>query len=328
VKLVAKDFTNKTGLLDAVIDICGKFIDVPKITIIGIPDVRCPTSVKQLKFKLLPRNTVLDIPEIPSLIVEQAFCWTHTEARISNEEDDLGMPWISENTLTEIIGTWNSLEKFLSENSMDLEDYCFKVTSEKKSSYTLTREDLMFLLSLKGSSTLRQVLLDREQHPLELMEMITNSISHRMLDKSVYSTEINYPVSIKAMGDRINLLIKNLESYSPNLRNSLTSQLVHDLKLLQSKYPETDCIGVSGNTVDVCETANSLMMIKDTEYMHNVGSAVLKPLNIIFASIASGAVWSIGLQVVNDIITKTDREILAKYGNNPHNKKPFFAGVL
>ena len=326
-KLIAKDFSNKTSLLDAVMDICGKFIEIPKITIVGMADVKCPSSIKQLKFKMLPKNTVLDIPEIPAQQIEQAFCWQHTEARISNEDDEQGMPWISENSLSQIIDTWTKLDFLISANGTDLDDYYHKCTTEKKSSYTMSREDLMFLLNLKGTTSLRQMILSKNQSPYDFSQVIFHSLHHNLITRSPFNTDTNYPVTIKAMGERINLLISNFKSLETGLATNLSSQIVHDLKLLSAKYPETDCIGVSGDQIDVSETTSSLMLTKDPQYVFDVGSAILKPLNLLFASLASGSVWTLGFEQANSILLKTDTEILEKFKNSQVGKIPSFIGA-
>jgi hypothetical protein len=323
-KLIAKDFASKTDLLDAVLGIRGKFIETPTIVFVGLPEIALGNHIQQIRFKLLPDDSMLDIPQLPSIILEKLFCWTHVEAHISNDEGNLGMPWISEVSLNNVMITWAKLESMLVECGTDFEDYFFKTNTEKKSSYTMTRDELMLLLSLHGMQTLRQVLLSKQTNPVQLVEMIFNSEKHRLLTKSHFDLSIDYAASIKAMGERVNLLIKNIIAYQSSLKQTVSNQLVHDLTLLTQKYPDTECIGISGNAIDVSETVSSLMLTKDIQYTNNVGSSILKPLNILLASICCNLAWTLGIENANELLLKTDKEIADKYKNQKSDKKISF----
>lgn len=312
-KLIAKDFSSKTDLLDAVLGIRGKFIDMPTVVFTGMPEIVLGNHIQQVRFKLLPNDAELDIPQLPAVTLEKMFCWTHIEARISNDEDEQGMPWVSEAALEHVMGSWNRLEMLLTENDASFDDYFFKTNTEKKSSYTLTRDELMLLLSLQGVQTLRQVILEKSSDPVNLSEMIFNSMKHKLLIKSHYDSNFDYVASIRLMGDRLNQLVKNAVMFDPRLKQSITNQLAHDLSLLSTKYPDTECIGLGDIGIDVSETVSALMLTKDIQYTCNVGSAIARPLGILFASLCCSLAWSVGIVDANGILLKTDREIAEKY---------------
>lgn len=326
-RLVAKDFSNRTGLLDAVLEISGKFIETPRISIVGVPDVNAPLEIKQYKFRLLPNDTTLDVPEMPSSSIIQSFFWTHAEARISNDEEDGGTDWVSEKSLMLVINTWAAIEALLNEHKASLDDYFIKASSDKISKYTLSRDDLMLLLSLKGGSTLREVVLSHRQHSLELVEMLFKAMSFGFINKIEYLSTINYPQNIKAMGERINTFIKLMCEKRPTFRPTLANQLSHDLRLLSDVYSETDCIGITNSFVDVDEAASSLVLIKDSQHSSMIGAGILKPLNILYSSLVTGSVWDAGLQAVEEAVKRVDMALNEKYNQYPSAKKPSFLGV-
>ncbi len=326
-RLIAKDFSNKTGLLDAVLEISGKFIETPRISIIGVPDVGMPLEIKQYKFRLLPKDTALDAPEMSVSSIIQAFFWTHAEARISNDDEDGGTDWISERSLMLVINAWATVEALLKEHKTCLDDYFIKASSDKISKYTLSRDDLMLLLSLRGGSTLREVILVHRQSPLGLVEMLFKAMTFGFISKIEYLTTINYPQNIKAMGERINLLIKLMCELKPRWRQSLANQLSHDLKLLSDVYSETDCIGITNGFIDVDEAASSLMLIKDSHHSSMIGAGILKPLNILFSSLVTNSVWDAGLQTVQEVVRRVDMALNEKYNQYPNAKRPSFLGV-
>lgn len=326
-RLIAKDFSSKTGLLDAVLEISGKFIETPKVTIVGVPDINAPLELKQFRFRLLPNDTELDVPEMSISSIIQAFFWRHAEARISNDDEDAGTDWMSEKSLMLVVNAWSAIENIIKENHTTLDDYFIKSSSDRISKYTLSRDDLMLLLSLKGGSTLREVVLSHRQSPIELVEMLFKALSYGFLNKIEYLTTINYPQNIKAMGERINMFIKLMCERSPAARQPLANQLSHDLKLLSDIYSETDCIGINCGFVDVDEAASSLMLIKDSHHSSMIGSGILKPLNILFSSLVTSSVWDCGLQTVDEVARRVDMALNEKYNQLPNAKKPSFLGV-
>lgn len=308
-KLIAKDFSSKTDLLDAVLGIRGKFIETPTVVFTGMPDIILGNPIQQVRFKLLPNDAQLDIPQLPSVLLEKLFCWTHIEARISNDEEEQGMPWVSEVALENVMNAWGRLEMLLTEHDASFDDYFFKSNTEKKSSYTLTRDELMLLLSLQGVQTLRQVILEKSTNPISLAEMIFNSTKHKLLTKSNYDSNFDYVASIRLLGDRLNLLAKNAINVDPKLKQTISNQLAHDLSLLSTKYPDTECIGIGDVGIDVSETVSALMLTKDIQYTCNIGSAIARPLGILFASLCCSLAWLVGITEANSILLKTDREI-------------------
>lgn len=323
-KFVAKDFNNKTNLIDAMMSIRSQFTENPTITIVGIPDVATNTGLRQLKFKLLPEDSTLETEQLSYSILEKICCWTHAEAMISNVGENEQIPWVSESVLKKISNTWARFDEILVNNTTDLEDYLYKVNTEKKSSYTLTRDELMLLLSLQGGQTLRQVVLGKDSDPADLLAILFNSMAHKLLTKKSYDPNADYSLTIKAMGDRINTLSKNASAFNGATKLMLSDLFMHDLVLLAVKYPDTECIGVSCDTIDVSETVSALLLTKDAQYTCSVGSSILKPLNIIYASIASSLVWSFGFDKAVELLVKTDKELTEKYKSVKSEKKPHF----
>lgn len=320
-KLVAKDFINKTSILDAMMNVCNQFAETSIITMVGIPDVSVNTNLKMLKFRLLPKHLLLDTEQLPYNEIERTYCWTHVEATISNINDNESLPWISEDSLKRVMSTWTRLDEMLEKNETDFEDYFYKSNTEKKSSYTLTRDELMLLLSLQGGQTLRQVVLGKQNNPADLLSMLFSSMTHKLLTKISYDPNTDYALSIKAIGDRINILAKNATLADSSTRIQLSDLLMHDLVLLTVKYPDTECISVSGFTIDVSETVNALNLTKDIQYACSIGSSILKPLNIIYASVASSLVWTLGFEQTVELLARTDKEIIEKYKGVKSDRK-------
>lgn len=323
-RIIARDFINKTSIFDAIMSVWDQFGESTTITIVGMPDAATNSGLKTFKFKLCKDVPQSDVQQGIVTELEKAYCWSHVEVQVGNDSEANELQCISVGSLQDVMKTWICLNEMLLTNETDFEDYFYKVNTQKKSSYTLTRDELMLLLSLQGGQTLRQVLLSKRTNPADLLTMLFNSLSHKLLTKTSYDPNADYALAIKVMGDRINIFVKNAILSNESIKGSLSDLFMRDLVLLTVKYPDTECINVSGNTVDVSETVSALTLTKDTQYACSIGSSILKPLNIVYASIASSLVWTFGFDRTVDLLIKTDKELIDKYKGVKSDKKTHF----
>lgn len=301
-----------------------QFGDSTIITVVGMPDAATNSGLRIFKFKLYQDAPQSDAQQRIIAELEKAYCWSHVEVQVGNDNEISELQCVSASSLQDVMKTWICLNEMLTTNETDFEDYFYKVNTQKKSSYTLTRDELMLLLSLQGGQTLRQVLLSKGTNPAALLTMLFNSMSHKLLTKTSYDPNADYALAIKVMGDRINLFAKNAILSDGSIKGSLSDLFMRDLVLLTVKYPDTECINVSGNTVDVSETVSALTLTKDTQYACSIGSSILKPLNIVYASVVSSLVWTFGFERTVDLLIKTDNELIDKYKSVKSDKKTNF----
>lgn len=294
------------------------------VKVVGMPDVTTNSGLRTFKFRLCQNNYPSDVQQGMIAELEKAYCWSHVEVQVSNDSEIGELQCISVSSLQDVMKTWICLNEMLTINETDFEDYFYKVNTQKKSSYTLTRDELMLLLSLQGGQTLRQVLLSKGTNPAALLTILFNSMSHKLLTKTSYDPNADYALAIKAMGDRINIFAKNAILSDESIKGSLSDLFMRDLVLLTIKYPDTECINVSGNTIDVSETVSALTLTKDTQYACSIGSSILKPLNIVYASVVSSLVWIFGFERTVDLLIKTDKELIDKYKGVKSDKKTNF----
>jgi hypothetical protein len=323
-KIIAKDYINRSNLISGIVDLTQKNDNSLLINIVGIPALRTPTKLKQVSFRLIPEGMTLDIPELDSSDIESLYWWEHVEMQIDSETSSNATKWMSHSTFRRISEGWHRKDSMLDEYGITPDDILYTRSISNHGSYTITKEDLVILLGMRGRSTIRDSITSFGLPEDIILERILKALKYRLLAKSSFLKKTNYPETIRAMGIRINSYYSNLKSWFGNSKFPSHNYFVKELELLATKYPDAECLGINPDGIDVSESVLSLTFSKDPEFVSSVGAKILKPLCMLFSGLVVGSAYAYSVESANKVLVLTDRSLFTRYQKSSIENRPAF----
>lgn len=323
-KILAKDYTDRTSLMNGVVELTQNNTDSILISSIGIPSLRIPSKLRKVVFRLLPKDVRLDVPEADPIELESVFWWEHVEIQIDSSGNYDSAKWVSQETFNKIAQSWYRIDRELSAYDLDPDSVLSTRSISNQGSYSISKEDLTILLSMKGRSTIKEaVQLLGIPHDM-ILNRILKAVKYKLLGRREYLKNANYPESIKAMGNRLNAFYSNLKSWFGNTGFPEHNYFAKELALLSSKYPDAECLAVNPDGIDVDESVLSLSFSKDSKLVSSIGSKILKPLDLLFCNLVIGSAYAYSLDSVNRILEITDRNLAKRYSKMSVEELPIY----
>ncbi len=323
-KILAKDYSNRTSLMNGVIELTQNNTDGLVINSIGIPTLRIPSQLKKVCLKLLPKGVTLDVPEADSVELESVFWWEHVEIEIESNNNFNSTKWLSQETFNEVAQLWGEFERKLKKYGIDRDSVLYTQSISNNGSYSISRDDLTILLGMKGRTTIKEAIQLFGMPHKELLNRILKALKYMLLGKREDLKNANYPETIKAMGDRLNAFQSNLKSWYGNSGFPEHDYFTKELALLSLKYPDAECLAVSPDGIDVDESVLSLSFSKDPKLVSSVGSKILKPLNLLFCNLVIDSAYAYSFDSVNRILEITDKELSKRYSKMSLEELPIY----
>jgi len=323
-KILAKDYSNRTSLMNGVVELTQNNTDGLVINSIGIPTLRIPSQLKKVSFKLLPKGVTLDVPEADSVELESVFWWEHIEIEIESNNNFNSTKWLSQETFNEVAQLWCEFERKLKKYGIDRDSVLYTQSISNNGSYSISRDDLTILLGMKGRITIKEAVQSLGVSHDVVLDRILKALKYKLLGKRAELKNANYPESINAMGRRMNTFYSNLKSWYGNSGFPEHDYFTKELALLSSKYPDAECLAVSPDGIDVDESVLSLSFSKDPKLVSSVGSKILKPLNLLFCNFVIDSAYAYSFDSVNRVLEITDKELAKRYSNMSSEELPIY----
>lgn len=301
-KLFARDHKSRAGLLSGLLDICDVLTKPSEITITGFTSISNPTSLKSVTFLMVDEESADEKTDF----FLKLYIWEYIEICIEtdpNPEKDYVR--VSKSTLRKVLDKWQSYDSYLAHNKITLDTYFNAKTFSHSGSFILTKKDLLILLSLKGCTSLREVMYSRADLE-EVFYCIQKAINNNVIKPKSYSLQIDYKKSIELLGFRLNRLIQTMNSKEIASSNSIISVLEKRKETLIPDFKDMECISITQNGIDLSDVMSSLNCSLDKDVLAAVGSSILIPLSYLYAGLIISFAFEGHFEKILGILTEIE----------------------